>query len=113
MIIGNKPTNPGELRTPVTLLKRTIFTDAGGFQAQSVETIAAAWARWENVHGSEAWAASAVATEAATVLIRYRAGLDETCLVRMDGTIYEVVSMDDIQQRHEYLELKVKRAAEA
>ncbi len=112
MILGGRPTNPGELRTPVTLLKRTITTAAGGFQMPGTTTILAVKARWVNVHGSEVWAASVVAQDAATVLIRYNSQVDTTCLVSKGGKLYEIVSVDDIEERHEYMELKVRRAEE-
>ncbi len=109
MRIGSVVTNPGELRTQVTLKRRTVVTDPGGFERQVLATIAVVWARWIGVHGSEAWAAnSANALRAATVLIRYRNDIDETCLITLDGLDYEVVSMDDIRQIHEYIELKLQ-----
>ncbi len=109
MRIGSVVTNPGELRTQVTLKRRTVIVDPGGFEKEGLETIAVEWARWIGVHGSEAWAAnSANALRAATVLIRYRPDIDETCLVNLEGLNYEIVSIDDIRQVHEYLELKVQ-----
>ena len=45
----------------------------------------------------------------ATVLIRYRSDVDETCAV-LKGTLqYEIKSIDNIEERSEYLELKVVR----
>ena len=109
MRIGTKVTNPGELRTRVTLKRRSVITDPGGFQTPTLTTIDTVWARWVGVHGSEAWAANTVnATRGATVLIRYRSDVDETCLVSLDSLDYEIVSMDDIYQRHEYIELKLE-----
>ncbi len=110
MKINEKPFNPGELRTLVTLKSRTVSTDAGGFPKPTWSTIAAVYAKWENVHGSEAWTADSVGAEsAATVTIRYRTGIDTTCAVELDGKIWEIVSIDDIRQRGELLELKVRR----
>ena len=109
MRIGSVVTNPGELRTQVTLKRRTVITDPGGFERESITPIAVLWARWIGVHGSEAWAAnSANALRAATVLIRYRPDVDETCLITLDGLDYEVISMDDIRQVHEFIELKLQ-----
>ena len=110
MNLFGKVTNPGELRTPVTLQSRTNATDLGGFNSPSWSTIAAVWAKWVGVHGSEAWTAQTVQAEsAATVTIRYLAGIDTTCSLLLGSDRYEIVSIDDIQMRHEYLELKVKR----
>jgi SPP1 family predicted phage head-tail adaptor len=112
MILNDKVfVQPGELRTPVTLQSRIETADAGGFTSQSWSTIAAVMAKWTGVHGSEAWTAQTVEAErAATVLIRYLAGVDETCAVLLGSDRYEIVSIDNIQQRNEYLELKVKLA---
>jgi SPP1 family predicted phage head-tail adaptor len=109
MKIGSKVTNPGEIRTRVTLKSRTVTVGTGGFQTPTLTTLATVSAKWVNVHGSEVWAANAVnAMRAATVTIRYRDDIDETCVVVLDGENYEITSMDDIQQRHEYIEMKVQ-----
>ena len=120
MKIGNLVTNPGELRTQVILAKRVIGEDAGGFPTTSFDLIAQVWAKWINVHGSEAWTSSSLGfTAPATVLIRYREELDATCvvikggqlngLVITGGEVFQIVSMDNIQERNEYLELKVQK----
>jgi len=109
MNLNGKPTNPGDLRVPVTLQRRSVSSDPGGFQTPGWSKIADVWARWENVHGMEAWAANTTqAEQAATVTIRYRPDVDPTCAVLKGGRRFEIVSIDDIQERHEYLELKVK-----
>jgi SPP1 family predicted phage head-tail adaptor len=106
--LNGKPTNPGELRTKITLQKQTVSVETGGFQRPVYVTLGDVWARWTNVHGSEVWASQLVEAQApATVLIRYRADVDQTCIALLDGKVYEIVSIDDIQNRHEYLELKV------
>ena len=108
MRIGTKITNPGELNKLVTLKTRSSTVDPGGFQKEALTTLAVVWAKWVGLHGSEAWAANSVnAQRAATVMIRYRADVDETCLITLDGLNYEIISMDDIQQHHEYIELKL------
>lgn len=110
MIIGGRVWNPGEMRTSVVLKKREVATDAGGFHAATWTTLATVFSKWVNVHGREAWDAQAAGAEsAATVTIRYRNDIDTTCAVEKDGVVYEIVSVDDIQERHELLELKVKR----
>ena len=110
MIIGSKVTNPGDLRTKVTLLSRSVETQAGGFQKPETEEIAEVWAKWTNVHGREALQSSSVQAEVnATALIRYRADVDETCLVQLGDEDFEIVSMDNIREHGEYLELRLKK----
>ncbi len=107
MQINGIPTNPGELRTPITLQKQTVSTETGGWQVPVYVDIAQVLAKWVNVHGNEVWAAQIVeAIAPATVFIRYRADVDHTCVVLKDGKIYEIISIDDVRSRHEYLELK-------
>lgn len=110
MNLNGKVTNPGELRTQVVLERPAIVENAGGFKSLSYSTIATVWAKWENVHGSEVWAAESVqASEPATLLIRYRSDIDETCTVSLGTKRYRIVSLDDVQNRHEYIELKLSR----
>ena len=72
-----------------------------------------AWSRWENIHGGEVWAAAAQgAVDAATVLIRYNSQVDTTCLVQKGSKAYEILSVDNLRERGEYMELKVRRLAE-
>ena len=69
------------------------------------------WAHWVNVHGSEVWAAESVqAQKAATVTIRYRKGIDEQCRIVKDGILYQIVSIDDIKDCHQWIEMKVRAA---
>jgi len=110
VIIGGKPTNPGELRTKITLLERDVAVEAGGFQVPDLLTIAEVWSKWVNVHGSEAWVASSIQAESpATALIRWLDGLDTSCVVQKGDQLYEIVSLDNIGERSEYIELKVKK----
>jgi SPP1 family predicted phage head-tail adaptor len=114
MNLSGTPTNPGQMRTSIILQKRTTTSDDGGFMIPAWEDIATVWAKWVNVHGSEVWAAqTAQAAQPATVTIRYRDDVDSTCAVLKGDTRYEIVgSPDDIQERHEYIEMKVQRMAE-
>jgi head-tail adaptor len=130
MNLNGKVTNPGEMRTLVILASRTVTSGTGGFPVPGYSLIGQVWAKWINVHGSEAWAAAtAEALQPATVTIRYRSDVAPTCVVIKGGSlvdvvdehgvvtghtisggsVYEIVSLDNIQERGEYLEIKVKR----
>ena len=110
MNLNGKTTNPGELRTSIVLERATLVEGAGGFKKKTFATIATVLARWKNVHGAEVWAAESIqAAQPATVLIRYRADVDVTCAVSRGAERYQIVSMDDIENRHEYIEMKVSR----
>jgi SPP1 family predicted phage head-tail adaptor len=108
MNLNGVPTNPGELRTKVTLQKQTVSTETGGFQEPVYTDLATVRVKWVNVHGSEVWASQmAEALAPATVFMRYRSDVDLTCVLSKGGKIYEITSIDDVRERHEYLELKV------
>ena len=113
--------NPGSMRTKVVIASRTITTDAGGHQKPTYTTLVAeVWANWKNVHGQEAIVADANGVKmAATVIVRYRSDIVQTCGIWLGATVagsaisggdlFEIISMDNIEQRNEYIELKVKR----
>lgn len=89
---------------------KTIWIDIGN----TLDTQPAKWiyAKWENVHGSEAWTANSVqATAAATVSVWYNSSINPQCRVVDDaGLIYNIVSCDDVRKQHFQIELKVKAA---
>jgi len=114
MKINEKPFNPGELRTSVLLAPATVATGTGGFQSRAPDTAnqVSVLAKWVNLHGPEVWAANAEGVlEAATVTIRNRTGLNATWFISKDGGVswFEIVSIDNIREFGELLELKVKR----
>lgn len=110
MIIGNRVINPGEFRTQITIQTRTVTEYAGGFETPTWATLATVWSKWTNAHGNESFQAALQAAEApATVLIRYRAGVDPTCAILKGADRYEIISVDNIQDRSEYIELRVKK----
>ena len=68
--------------------------------------------KWVNAHGSEVYEAKvASVTEPATLTIRYVPGVTTDCLVLRRGETrpYEVISVNDVEDRHIWLELKVQR----
>jgi len=110
MRINEKPFNPGELRTQVILKKRSVTTGTGGFQVPGWSTLATVFCKWVNAHGSEILTADMAGAEApATVTIRYRSDIDPTYAIEKGGELWEIVSMDNIREKNELLELKVKR----
>lgn len=68
------------------------------------------YAKWENVHGSEAWTASSVqATAPATVSVWYDSRITRLCRVADDaGMVYRITSLDDIRREHRQIEMKVQ-----
>lgn len=110
MNLNGKISNPGELRTLITIQARSVSTETGGFLTPEWSDVAEVWAKWVNAHGAEAWTAASLQAEMpATVTIRYREDIDQSCALLKGANRFEIVSMDNIQERGEYIELKVKR----
>jgi SPP1 family predicted phage head-tail adaptor len=118
MILNGRVINPGELRVPILLAPRAVSTETGGFQQPAPDTAnqVSAWARWINAHGNESIQAALQGAEApAMVLTRYRADVDASWYISKDNgaSWYELIGPpDDIQERHEYIELQVRRMVE-
>lgn len=109
MNLNGKVTNPGELNTQISLQTRTVSQDAGGFTTKAWATLATVWAKWENDHGQEAWTnASQGVIDRARVTIRYRTGVNARLAVLKGSTRYEIVSVDNVRERSEYIEMNVK-----
>ena len=110
MKIGERITNPGELRTVVTVQNPTVAQDTGGAQSPTWADVATVYAKWTNAHGLEVVTSDALASvQRATVLIRYLASVTAKSAIVKDGERWSLVSPpDDIQERHEYMELVVE-----
>ena len=68
--------------------------------------------KWVNAWGSEVYQArQAGVTEPATLTMRYTPKLTTTCLIYRgkDPLPYEVISVNDVDNRHTWLEVKVQR----
>ena len=90
-------------------VQRLVKQGEGSFADELWQDVCTVWAHWVNVHGSEVWAAESVqAVKPATVTIRYRSDIDEQCRILFGGTVYEIVSADNILQRNRALEIKVR-----
>jgi len=99
--------NPADLRHRVTLQRYTDTTDTDGFTTQQWQDVATVWAAVENLYGREYWEAAAVQAEnTVKFTIRYRAGIETSMRIAFRGKIYNIISVDNIKYRNEYLEIK-------
>ena len=91
----------------------TISVDAGKAQSTTyanVTTNPTVKARWINDHGAEAVASDAVrSTQRATVTIRHRSDVLTTWRILKGTEIWQVLSVDQVQDRNRYVELRVER----
>jgi len=107
----------GDLRTVIRIQKE-VTTGTGSFATKAWydldDTLHAGTtynipAQWINVHGSEAWIADSVQAQlGATVKIRYRSDITPSCRILLGTLPYQIVSLDNIRQRNEWTEIKVK-----
>jgi SPP1 family predicted phage head-tail adaptor len=106
----------GDLRTQITFQSPTITTDAGAAQKSSFSNVATnptVWARWINAHGQEILTGNAMSSvQLATVTVRHRTDITTKWqIVKDDGTTWQVISIDEVQDRNRWIEMVVERAA--
>ena len=111
-----KNANPGELRTPVRFVCTVRGQDEDGFYQEHDQLVAECFAKWVNVHGNEAFSdAMATLAEPATLTSRYCGGIAADPLVYKgdDPVPFEIISIDDVEDRHAWMEIHVKRQVPA
>lgn len=116
----SKNANAGELRTPVYFKRIQRSTDAEGFPAETEINVFGEGERvlckWVNAHGSEVFLAKQLELrEPATITMRYSPLINEKLLVyrESDAAPYEIVSLDNVEHRNQWLEIKVQRMVSA
>ena len=115
-----KRSNPGGMRTRVYVLQKRESESADGYQDVTWENAfgsgVGVWCRWINLHGAEAVSALQFKlTEPATLTFRFSPALTPTCRIRRvdNGAEYEVLSINDVEDRHVWQEVMVQRAVPA
>ena len=106
--------NVADMRTRITFRQPTITKDDGGAQVAGFANIATnptVWARWINAHGEESVTSDALkSVQRATVTVRYRSDILVTWQILKDGLAWQIVSIDEVQDRNRWIELMVERA---
>lgn len=128
----SKDANPGELRTPVIVLEAIETRNDNGYLVKEWNNaFGAAYikVKWVNLHGTEAWQQmSHELKEPATLTCRYSPKITELSRIlqisdheRYENLIsegkeleaeelcYEVLSLDNVEQKNEWLEIRVQR----
>ena len=106
----------GELRTKIQIQSRTKGVNSNGIETSAWTTVLVRHCKWVNAHGSEVFdAKQAGLSEVATLTMRYTDALTPTCRVLKgdDPKPYEVISVNDAEDRHIWLEVKVHRRVES
>lgn len=114
----SKEANAGELRTSVCFVYVEKNTDAEGVTACSEVDVFGCPIRckWANAHGTEIFAAMQQSIqEPATITCRYSPRIQNNQLVYKAGDPipYEIISIDNVEERNRWLEIKVKRRGAA
>lgn len=118
----SKAANAGELRTAVYFLDPSAgrATDDEGYPTGSGGNVfgegQAVMVKWVNAHGAEAFTALQLQLrEPATITCRYSPLITARCLVLRAGDTepYEIISIDDVEARGAWMEIKVQRRVSA
>jgi hypothetical protein len=116
----SKYANAGDLRTPVYFKSVTRTTNENGYPIDTEANVfgedAAVYCKWVNAHGTEVMTAVELdIKEPATITMRYSPLIVPTLIVyrKSDAEPYEIISIDDVEQRHIWLEVKVRRRTPA
>jgi len=122
----SKSANAGELRFAVFFKRLERTVNKNGFQVESEVNVFGQdehgkdipiMSKWVNAHGSEVWAAMQLQLrDPSTITTRYSPLLDDETLTvyrQDDPKPYEVISIDNVEQRNVWLEIKVQRKVTA
>lgn len=112
----SKSANAGELRTKVYFFGTAKEIDDEGFtQTVKVNPFGegvAVKCKWKNAHGSEVFTAMQLQLrDPATLTCRYSPKITQQLSVVKcsDNSEYDIVSIDNVEERNEWLEIKVQR----
>lgn len=113
----SKSANAGKLRTRIQIKRRTVVTNVNGFDDETYENVYGdsvyVYCKWVGNHGSEVFSRdSYTERRTATVTMRYSQLADDgTLVVFRDGDPdpWEIVNVDNVNQRDEWLELSLEK----
>ncbi len=123
----SKYANAGELRTPIIVEADVGAGDGEGYKTERWTNVfgpdKTTRVKWVNAHGAEVFEAMRLdLNEPATLTARYSPLITSQCRILKVSDInsedkenlyYEIISIDDVENRHEWLEIKVKRKVSA
>ncbi len=119
-----KQVSAGDLRTLVYFRRVLKSSDKKGSAHQAEEPVftdstgteVPVHCKWVNAHGTEVFSAMQLQLrEPATLTMRYSPLIDATMLVYEgnDPRPYQIISVDNVEERGKWLELKVQRKGAA
>ena len=113
----SKSANAGELRTAVYFIRVESVPDGGGFPVETKTNVfgegVPVMCKWVNAHGTAVFAAMQLQLrDPATITTRYSPLLDDVSLRVYragDDEPYEIISIDNVEMRNAWLEIRVQR----
>lgn len=106
----------GAMATTIRIQRKTVAVSETGFSTETWSDILDEDLPcvWKNKFGYESWRQEMLsAKDPASVRMWYVPGVDTTCrIVRDDGGVFEIVNVDDVENRHLQLEMEVRRFME-
>ncbi|MBQ8129995.1 MAG: hypothetical protein IJ175_07080 [Clostridia bacterium] len=120
-----KQANAGELSTRVRFIRETKTINENGFPVHEPRDVFGkpVYCRWVWAHGSEVFEHMELKLGQVATLTMYASPLvtvdcrvqlvDERALVGTDLGLFEIVSIDSVENRGRFMEIKVKRKVKA
>ncbi len=103
--MSDKALHAGTLRNRVEFLQRKVSV-AHGIPTERWEIVFSCWCAVEPLSGREFWEAAAINREnEVRFTIRFRRDVSPEMRMRLDGTVYDITSILDKNNRHEALEI--------
>lgn len=107
----------GEMRTKITI-KAPKYGIKDGFSEEAfIDAFPdQVWCKWVNVHGAEVYQAEELhLRQPVTITMRYSPLVTVKCRIwhEQDTVPYEIISIDNVGDRREYLEIKAQRVVTA
>ena len=110
----------GEMHTKIRIYHQEKGIDEEGFPTETWENVFASegnddpfcWCKWVNQHGTDVLELMKLDIKnVATITMRYTPKLTEECRIKheSDERLYEVVSIDNIEDSRNLMEVKVRR----
>ena len=106
--------NIGEMRTKIRFYELKKGRDTGGFPTEVLTDIfnAPCWCKWVNTHGSElSEDMRQELRETATLTMHYSSKINIEQVIVKDNIRYEIISLNNVEEKDTWLEIKVKRRA--
>ena len=108
----------GEMRTRVTIKRKRNGIDSEGFNTMEYESLfkKSVWCKWEWERGTETFENERRKLEERAIMtMRYSDKVDARCVLWRNGggEPWEVISVNDVDDRHKWLTLTLRRGVKA